>query len=175
MCDWLCEKLASWGLVKVPIIEEKRFFNGETVELDVRNFFVNPDNAELQMIVEQFELSTVEDVKHWVFSHIDYTPEEKDFWQLPFETLARREGDCDDQAILTAALLLAIGKRYFDVMIQVVETPRGWHCFTTYKGKVVDPLFLDLTVIPEDWKFWYCWNPKSCYTSKENYNIWRGA
>lgn len=175
MCDWLSEKLATRGLVRVPIIEEKRVFNDKQVELDVRNFFVNPRNAELQMIVKQFELSTVEDCKKWVFSYIAYAPEKKDFWQLPFETLTRRKGDCDDMAILTANFLLAIGKRYFDVMIHVVETPRGWHCFTTYKGKVVDPLFLSLTMIPEDWKFWYCWNRKSCYTSKENHKIWRGG
>jgi hypothetical protein len=49
-------------------------------------------------------------VWHFAIEHIefagDYGP---DFWQLPPETLALGHGDCEDQAFLTASLLLAAG------------------------------------------------------------------
>jgi hypothetical protein len=46
----------------------------------------------------------------WVYSNIEYkTDAGVDYWQSTDETLARRTGDCEDQAILLASIISALG------------------------------------------------------------------
>jgi len=46
----------------------------------------------------------------WVYSNIEYeTDAGIDYWQSTDETLARRTGDCEDQAILLASIINALG------------------------------------------------------------------
>jgi hypothetical protein len=46
----------------------------------------------------------------WVYSNIEYkTDAGVDYWQSTDETLARRTGDCEDQAILLASIIMALG------------------------------------------------------------------
>ena len=42
-------------------------------------------------------------------SLISYLPDDKDHWQKPRETIARKAGDCEDIAILERAMLIAAG------------------------------------------------------------------
>ena len=46
----------------------------------------------------------------WVYSNIEYkTDAGVDYWQSTDETLARMTGDCEDQAILLASIIMALG------------------------------------------------------------------
>jgi hypothetical protein len=62
-----------------------------------------------------YELSQVgfDDIRDWVATNIDYTPDEKrwgkDYWQTPEETLSYRTGDCEDFSILLCSLLRTYG------------------------------------------------------------------
>lgn len=173
MCDSLRERLATRGLQKVIIIQNtRRQIEGKPVTMDVRNFFVNPQNEELQNIVRQWKhLSASKKlfaIQLWVTNNIKYKPDHGEFWQLPFETLTLGTGDCDDIAVLTANLMLAAGFKYYDVMLNVADVPSDFHAFAMYKAVVVDPLFPHVKSIPENWKICFLWNAKSAYTLKGN-------
>jgi predicted transglutaminase-like cysteine proteinase len=104
-----------------------------------------------------------------VKTNITYKTEEKDFWNFPNETLASKVGDCEDGAILLANLMLACGLKYYDIMLNVVNTPLGFHVYVTYKNQIYDWTSL----IHSDWKFWYCWNARNAYTTPENVELWK--
>ena len=55
------------------------------------------------------ELDTIEKINSWVNSNIKYVGDEKDYWQNAKETLDRKEGDCEDIAILKLKLLENLG------------------------------------------------------------------
>lgn len=58
-------------------------------------------------------------VSTWVANHIHYLPvgESVDAWQFPDETLHVRGGDCEDRAILLAALMIASGISPYNVRV----------------------------------------------------------
>ncbi|MEM2944256.1 MAG: transglutaminase-like domain-containing protein [Methanomassiliicoccales archaeon] len=61
----------------------------------------------------------------WVRDHIEYEKEnETDIWQSAEETLMRKRGDCEDQAILLASIITALGG---NARINFIEG----HAFTT--------------------------------------------
>lgn len=168
MCDFLRERLATRGLDRAVIMQQtRRQIKGLAVSMDVRNFFVNPKNGELQQIVKEWRcLRNAEKLKNiieWVSSNIKYVSDRSEFWQLPFETIKRKAGDCDDVAILTGNLLLAVGFKYYDVMLHVAEIPKGFHCFATLKGQIADPLNPHLFTIPSNWHVLFSWNSQNGY------------
>lgn len=62
-----------------------------------------------------YELSQAgfDDIRDWVAINIDYTSDakrwDKDYWQIPEETMSYLAGDCEDFAILLCSLLRAYG------------------------------------------------------------------
>lgn len=66
-------------------------------------------------------VTTPEEVNHWVNSNVTYTQDVVDHWQLPSETMERREGDCEDIAILKRALLKASGYQDDQVFFVIVK------------------------------------------------------
>jgi hypothetical protein len=71
-------------------------------------------------------LSTQEEVLEWVADEITYRaePDLNDNWQTPEETLATREGDCEDFVILSMYLLDLIS---IESNMAVVTTSIGKH------------------------------------------------
>ncbi|MGB9882401.1 MAG: transglutaminase-like domain-containing protein [Methanomassiliicoccales archaeon] len=71
---------------------------GDVVE-EIRASY--PGNYSTLQIAEAFD---------WVRSHITYKSDETgDYWQSAYETLQRGSGDCEDQAILLASIITALG------------------------------------------------------------------
>lgn len=148
----------------------RRQIKGQQVTMDVRNFFVNPQNEELQAIVRQWKhlspSKKVFAIRLWVANNIKYKMDHSEFWQLPFETLTLKTGDCDDIAILTANLMLAAGFKYYDVMLNVAEVPGDFHAFATVQGELVDPLFPSHKKVPSNWNILFSWNSRNAYIPK---------
>lgn len=91
----------------------------------------------------------------WMVRNVNYV---RDPWdveriQSPFVTITQRAGDCDDHAILGAALLQSLGiqtgfrivsrtGRHFDHIYAVYRSPTGWKSFDTtvlkYPGYIFD-------------------------------------
>jgi hypothetical protein len=91
----------------------------------------------------------------WMVRNVNYV---RDPWdveriQSPFVTITQRAGDCDDHAILGAALMQSLGiqtgfrivsrtGRHFDHIYAVYQSPTGWKSFDTtvlkYPGYVFD-------------------------------------
>jgi hypothetical protein len=83
----------------------------------------------------------------------------QDFWQRPAETFTRTRGDCDDNSLLLASMLLATGISPYHVRVTVgfVTDPikgRLGHVWVMYKNESGTWLVLDsavqLTDLPAD-------------------------
>lgn len=130
--------------------------------IDVRKFFITDGSLAKYMPPNEHP----EDLLNWVNSHIAYVPETVDFWSYPDETVARRNGDCEDGAILLANLLLQAGYPYYKILICVY----GSHVVVEFDGKIFDWTGAG---VPSGVPLWYCWNAKHAYTTKENANPWK--
>lgn len=83
------------------------------------------------------------DINSWVYSNIEYKVDSDDifydFWQYPYETIQKRTGDCEDQAILFQALAKKkLGK---DVVLLWIYTKDFMYCHMVvlYDDTVYDP------------------------------------
>jgi hypothetical protein len=87
----------------------------------------------------------------FVARQIRYTRRHGKYFQLPEETLARKEGDCEDRAILLAALLVAAGISQYNVRVALGtvshtaggRTHQASHAWVAYKDEIGDWLLLD--------------------------------
>lgn len=179
--DSFLEGLATRPLVRVgAVVQAKREVDGKLVNLDVRNFFTNPENQELKDVVDQFkalaEPDRVRKLFEWVVANLTISPDPYENWSFPYETLWTKRGDCEDGAILLANLMRAAGVPYYSVMLNVAEIPGGMHVFVTYDGvRLLDwtrpQTFMQ--AVPPEWKLWYCWNAKHCYCKAEDVEKWK--
>ena len=56
-----------------------------------------------------YDIQQVCDAYDWVHKNIAYADDVADYWQSTSETMSLRTGDCEDQAILTASIITAMG------------------------------------------------------------------
>lgn len=132
--------------------------------LDIRNFFVNPKCQELQEIVKNRRFAY--HILSWVNECIKSKPDKTEFWQLPFETLAKRTGDCEDKAILLANLLRASGIEDWRVRLNVGMTSAGAHAWVSYfDGQ--NWVSLDFISCRYE-EVWFSWHAQKAFTKKEN-------
>ena len=86
---------------------------------------------------------TIENIQRWVVQNIKYVGDDLsqgtvEYWQFPFETLAFKNGDCEDGALLITALALHCGVPAFRIrvvagMVQPAPTaPEGGHGYVSY-------------------------------------------
>lgn len=118
------------------------------IEVDVKNF-ITVNDIILQSIVESNNLrkNTYNETAHacqkFVVQFLTYTSDEiqdscPEFWQFPFESIASREGDCEDGAILMASLMINAGIPSWRVkviggLVQEAPTaPEGGHGYCVY-------------------------------------------
>jgi len=127
---------------KATIVYKGRWLrNYGVMDIDVRNFFVNPDSSELQRIIKDWKnLSDDEKAlkcQEWVIKNISYVSDKsqfglEEFWEFPYETLHTKKGDCDDGSILMANLMLASGIPYWKIRLTAGMVPDGGHAYVTY-------------------------------------------
>lgn len=137
-------------------------------DIDVREFLVSEKNATMRRTLEQDVKKFIEQLKgaswalfssrkpgafdlrahvitQYVSKKIKYRLSNGlDPWQFPDETLKLRSGDCEDQALLIASLLLASGISSFNVRVALGKF-RAWfgkkhedydHVWVMYKDEV---------------------------------------
>lgn len=145
----------------------------ERVQIDVKTMLTDNDDL-LKQIINKYNLKgnshdeTIHNIQKWVVQNIQYLGDNvnnytMEYWQFPFETLADKTGDCEDGALLIAALAVNAGVPAFRVrvvagMVQPAPTaPEGGHGYLTYLREfdnqwvVVDWCYLEdsNTPVPE--------------------------
>lgn len=104
---------------KHPFIEQmysgRPLPNGRPYSMDVRRY-IWPNDLSLRRVVEQHRLccdnndDTAGKVQRYVCDFMKYVADtligSAEYWLFPAESLAMRQGDCEDGAILMASLLL---------------------------------------------------------------------
>jgi hypothetical protein len=154
-------------------------YSGKKYEypIDVREFLVTERNEVLRRVLHEdlvafatsnrVKAETLESrapgsfdlraslVSSFVSHRIAYRPVKRvDYWQFPDETLFLKGGDCEDRALLIAALLIASGVSSFNVRVAIgkirVQAKRGTdlrhdHAWVVYKNEagrwqVLEPL-----------------------------------
>lgn len=117
----------------VPVFYNGRILIGSNTrfKVDVRNFFTLND-GNLNNIVKSLKLSSQTDNQKaltclkYIIKNVPYKSDlsnykKGEFWCMPYETLNKGSGDCEDQAILLANLLLISGIPNWKVRIST-----GW-------------------------------------------------
>jgi predicted transglutaminase-like cysteine proteinase len=120
----------------------------ERVQIDVKTMLTDND-ALLQKVIETQNLKgsshdeTLWNIQKWVVQNIQYLGDNinnytMEYWQFPFETLADKTGDCEDGALLIAALAINAGVPAYRIrvvagMVQPAPTaPEGGHGYVSY-------------------------------------------
>jgi len=164
MMMWLAKRLHKryyWDHVEPEVIiwQDNRQLK---FALDIRNFFVNPKCQELQFVKNM----GITQIHAWVNGIIKSKLDKNEYWQLPFETLAKRTGDCEDKAILLANLLRASGVEDWRVRLNAGMTNAGAHVWVTYfDGQKWIPLDF---IACEYGEVWFSWHAQKAFTKKEN-------
>lgn len=86
------------------------------------------------------DLPTPQMVDQWVNREVQYVPDHGDHWQAPLETLVRRQGDCEDIALLKRALLMSAGYHDKNIFLTIVHdlVTRQDHAVVVVDGYVLD-------------------------------------
>jgi len=114
----------------------------QKVMIDPRILFT-PYDSKLWDIVKKLDLTGMSDDDKvfacfkWVRKNIKYVLDKNNFgsseyWSFPYETLAKRAGDCDSQSILLANLCLVAGVPYHKIRLTCGPVKGGYHAFLTY-------------------------------------------
>jgi len=142
----------------------------ERVCIDVKTMLTSND-ALIKLILDKNNLvgsnhdETILNIQKFVVQNVKYIGDDlnnctMEYWQFPFETLADKTGDCEDGALLIAALAINAGVPSFRVrvvagMVQPAPTaPEGGHGYVSYLREtdnqwvVIDWCYLEDSNIP---------------------------
>jgi hypothetical protein len=120
----------------------------ERVLIDVKTMLTGND-AIVKQVIESNNLrgnthdETLYNIQNWVVQNLKYIGDDlnsctMEYWQFPFETIADKTGDCEDGALLIAALAINAGVPAFRIrvvagMVQPAPTaPEGGHGYVSY-------------------------------------------
>ena len=160
---------------KAPII-----YNGRTLQnkfdqigVDVK-VFIQPNDELLQLIITKYNLKkqTFDDtalaIQQFVVGMLTYkydsdTEKVPDFWQFPFESIYSKVGDCEDGAILIAALCINAGIPEYRVKVAAgcvqpeINAPQGGHGYCIYladdsEWRILDWCYYQDSTIPVNQK-----------------------
>ena len=73
------------------------------------------------------------EIRDYVGKRIHYAYDDGEYWQLPYETLERGYGDCEDQAFLLCSMLRAAGVKPTDVYVVLGEVGGEGHAWVALK------------------------------------------
>ena len=120
----------------------------EQLKIDVKTMLNFDDNLAKE-IIHQNNLKgsnldeTIQNIQKWVVQNIKYIGDDlsqgtMEYWQFPFETLAARNGDCEDGALLIATLAINAGVPPFRIRVvagnvqEAPTAPEGGHGYVCY-------------------------------------------
>jgi len=129
---------------------------------------------EIREFVQPFSPSVVGaqadiwDCLDWVCRNISYREDVGEFWQLASETLTKKEGDCEDSAILLTSMLRGFTNAYV-----VLGSLQGWgHAWgTSEEGEILEATYTQAIVVPDPEN--YC--PYVYFSDQEVIELWPGA
>lgn len=115
----------------------------EQLPIDVRSFLATYIDDQLPIIGGSTNDEKALRCLQWVVNNLRYVSDKSnegfdEFWQFPYESIKIKNSDCDDFAILTAALCLKAGIPYYRVRVACgnVKNPNGegnvGHAYLTY-------------------------------------------
>lgn len=84
----------------------------------------------------------------WTIRNIRYIRDGGEFWQMSFETLKQKQGDCEDGAILMANMLLNSGVPYWRIRLNAGSVQGGGHAWLTYLRESDNKWYV------MDWCYW---------------------
>lgn len=131
---------------KCPICSSRTL--SEHVKIDVKTMLSTKDEMVAEIVLANnlkgaTHDQTIENIQKWVVQNIKYVGDDLsqgtvEYWQFPFETLAFRNGDCEDGSLLITSLALHCNVPAFRVrvvagMVQPAPTaPEGGHGYVSY-------------------------------------------
>ena len=129
---------------------------------------------EIREFVQPFSPSVVGaqadiwDCLDWVCRNISYLEDVGEFWQLSSETLTKKEGDCEDSAILLTSMLRGFTNAYV-----VLGNYQGYgHAWVaSEEGEILETTYTRATIVPDPEN--YC--PYVYFSDQEVIEMWPGA
>lgn len=114
---------------------------------------VQPDSPEVREIAQVLVQAKdfIGAMHEFVNSFTKYQPEIGEFWAMPEEMLAAREGDCDDSSILLCSLLrnyLEPEKVFVAIGQWTVDGKPGGHAWVVTQGEDGKDIILESTAPP---------------------------
>lgn len=110
-------------------------------DLDILKLYITPDHPQVIALRNQIVQNSLihwKSIRDWVGNNIEYEYDSNQFgkteyWLLPWETIAKGKGDCEDQAILLCSLLRADGWDSDEVyvvcgLVNNWEAGHAWVC-----------------------------------------------
>ena len=141
---------------KNPVIYKGRYIpqkvNGQIIlrnlEIDVKTMFTANDEV-VKNIINKSNITVASNdekmlnIQNWVCTNLKYIGDNLsegvvEYWQFPFETITLATGDCEDGALLIAALAVNMGIPSFRLrvvggFVQPAPTaPQGGHGYVAY-------------------------------------------
>jgi len=129
--------------------------------------FIQPGNPDIIAFYSQIG-SDVWSCLDFVCRNISYRRDIGEFWQLPSETIATGQGDCEDSAILLTSLLKNFTNAYV-----VLGSLQGWgHAWGASKeGEILETTDARATIVPDPENY----HPYFYFSDQEVIEMWPGA
>jgi len=169
------------------------------LSVDIRTFFQNPQydqdlkdicSGPIGITSDDSNDTKIWKIQKYVVQNLSYnfdsfTSKRDEYWQLPYETLTTKKGDCEDGAIFMANLALAVGVPYWRVRINAGDVEyqgaTAGHAWMVYcresdnKFCIVDWCYFPDLDIPVEkkpyWKdvswyktLWFSFHQRSAYS-----------
>ncbi len=130
--------------------------------------FVQPDNPDVVAIYSQIGPDPWA-LYDWVCRNIDYRRDIGEFFQWPSETIATKQGDCEDSSILLTSLIRAGGVPNCHVALGSLG---GWgHAWVVSEGEILEATYTSARHVPDPED--YC--PYVLFSDQEVIELWPGA
>lgn len=131
--------------------------------------FIQPSNPDVLAVYTQIGPDAWQ-LFDFVCQNVDYRSDVRnagEFWQVPSETLARGQGDCEDTSILLTSLL----KNFTQAHIAVGMYQGYGHAWCQLDGQILETTYTSARVVldPLD----YC--PYCMFNESEVIELWPGA
>ena len=106
-------------------------------QIDVRNFIACYRDNSIPVVIGKTNDEKALNGLKWIIKNIRYVKDEKEYgreeyWAMPWQTMKRKRGDCEDGSNLLYCILLKSGVPYFRIRQTAGDTSAGGHCYTTY-------------------------------------------
>lgn len=121
--------------------------------------FIMPSASEVQRIYSRVG-ADIWDLFDFVCRNISYRRDIGEFWQLPAETIATKQGDCEDTSILLTSLLRNFSNAY-TVLGSYKKLAHAW--VASQDGTILESTYTQARVVPdrENYRPYFLFNEES--------------